>query len=69
MFKKMKDVFPDIDTSGSFMMFDLDNKQEVIELFTNILTKLNVNGQLFVREDYRELCEIALVMIGGELPT
>ena len=68
MFKRMKDLFPNIDTSGSFMTFDLDNKQELIELFTNILTKFNVNGQLFVREDYRELCEIALVMIGGELP-
>ena len=68
MFKRMKDLFPNIDTSDSIMTFDLDNKQELIELFTNILTKLNVNGQLFVREDYRELCEISLVMIGGELP-
>ena len=68
MFKRMKDLFPHIDTSGDFMMFDVDNKLELIELFTNILTKENVNGGLFVREDYRELCELALMMVGGELP-
>ena len=68
IFKRMKDVFPNIDTQGSFMVFDVDNKEELIELFTNILTKLNANGELFVREDYRELCEISLVMCGGSLP-
>ena len=68
MFKKMKDLWPDIDTQGTFMMFDLDNKAELVQLFTNILTKYNANGELFVREDYRELCELALVLIGGELP-
>ena len=50
------------------MMFDLHNKAEPVQLFTNILTKYNANGELFVREDYRELCELALVLIGGELP-
>ena len=69
MFKRMKEVFPKIDTSGPFLIFDdLANKEELIELFTNILTKKNVNEELFVRQDYRELCEIALVMVGGELP-
>ena len=68
MFKRMKEVFSSLDTSGSFMMFDVDNKDELIELYTNILTKENVNGELFVRQDYRELAEIALVMVGGELP-
>ena len=68
MFKRMKEIFPLIDTAGPYLMFDIDNKQELIELFTNILTKQNVNGELFVRKDYRELCEIALVMVGGELP-
>ena len=32
MFKRFKDVFPNIDTSGSYMTFDLDNKDELIEL-------------------------------------
>ena len=68
MFKRMKDLFPNIDTSGEFMMFDVDNKLELIELFTNILNQENADGGLFVREDYRELCEIALMMVGGELP-
>ena len=68
MFKRMKECFPSIDTSGDFLSFDVDNKDELIELFSNVLTKLNVNGELFVREDYREVCEISLVMVGGELP-
>ena len=68
MFKRMKEVFPHINTSGPFKKFDVDNKDELCELFTNILTKKNVNGNFFVRKDYRELCEISLVMVGGELP-
>ena len=68
MFKKMKEVWGNINTSGSFLMFDIDDKEDLIELFTNILTKKNVNGELFVRKDYRELCEISLVMLGGKLP-
>ena len=61
MFKKMKDLWPDIDTHGTFMVFDLDNKAKLVQLFTNFLTKYNANGELFVREDYRELCELARV--------
>ena len=61
MFKKMKDLWPDIDTQGTFMVFDLDNKAKLVQLFTNFLTKYNANGELFVREDYRELCELARV--------
>ena len=68
IFKKMKDVYPNIDTSGPFQKFDVNNKEELIELFTNILTKKNVNGEMFVRKDYRELCEISIVMLGGSLP-
>ena len=69
MFKRMKEVFPHINTSGPFQTFDdVDNKEELIELFTNILTKRNGDGELFVRKDYRELCKLALVMLGGELP-
>ena len=68
MFKRFKDVFPNIDTSGSYMTFDLDNKDELIELFTRILTQENDDGGLFVREDYRELCSLALMLVGGELP-
>ena len=68
MFKQMKDIFGNIDTQGDFQVFDVENKEELIDLFTNILTKYNVNGELFIREDYRELCEISLVMLGGDLP-
>ena len=48
--------------------FDVDNKEELIELFTNILTKKNINGDFFVRKDYRKLCKLSLSMVGGELP-
>ena len=68
MFKKFKEIFPHINTSGPFQKFDVDNKDELIELFTNILTKKDFNGNFFVRKDYRQLCVISLVMVGGELP-
>ena len=69
MFKRMKEVFPHINTSGPFQTFDdVENKEELIELFTNILTKRNGDGELFIRKDYRELCMLALVMLGGDLP-
>ena len=54
MFKKMKDIFKNINTGGAFQVFDVKNKDELIELFSNILTKYNINGELFVREDYCE---------------
>ena len=70
MFKRFKEIFPLIDTTGSFETFQLesDQKEELIKTYTEILTKQGDDGKLFVRQDYRELCQIALVMVGGLLP-
>ena len=46
-----------------FQKYNVDNKDELCELFTNILTKKNGDGNFFVRKDYLEL-----VMVVGELP-
>ena len=70
MFKKFQEIFPQLDTSGTFLTFDLEAEQakELIKLYIDILTKEGEDGEMFVREDYRELAEISLVMVGGQLP-
>ena len=70
MFKRMQDIWSLIDTNGPFLTFELENKQreELIFTYTEILTKHGVDGELFVRGDYRDLCRMALMMIGGKLP-
>ena len=39
-----------------------------MELLSNLLVKENKKKDLFIRGDYRELAEISLVLLGGELP-
>ena len=70
LFKKMKDLWPSLDTSGPFLTFTLETeqKEDLIQTYTDILTKEGEDGKVLVREDYRELAQIALVMIGGTLP-
>jgi hypothetical protein len=70
LFRKFKDLWPSLDTSRPFLTFKLETEQqeELIQTFTEILDKKGEDGNLFVREDYRELTQIALVMIGGHLP-
>ena len=70
MFKRMKDIWKDIDTTGPFQTFELETEQreELIMTYIEILEKHGVDGELFVRGDYRDLCRMALVMVGGQLP-
>ena len=70
MFKRFKEVYPLIDTTGTFLTFELESeqKEDLIRTYTDILTKQGHDGGLFVRQDYRDLCQIALVMVGGVLP-
>ena len=70
LFCKFKDLWPSLDTSRPFLTFKLETEQqeELIQTFTEILDKKGEDGNLFVREDYRELTKIALVMISGNLP-
>ena len=70
MFKRLKEIWNDIDTTGPIITFELETEQreELILTYTDILTKHGVDGELFVRGDYRDLCKMALMMIGGKLP-
>ena len=70
MFKRLKEIWNDIDKTGPFLTFDLDTEQreELIKTYTEILTKEDVDGQIFVRGDYRDLCRMSLMMVGGQLP-
>ena len=70
MFKRLKEIWNDIDTTGPIITFELETEQrkELIMTYTKILTKNGVDGKLFVRGDYRDLCKMALVMVGGQLP-
>ena len=70
IFVRMKNLFPSLDTSGPFLTFTLEAEQqaELIQTYTEILTKQGEDNKLLAREDYRELAEISLVMVGGQLP-
>ena len=64
------DPSPDILMFKRFLTFDLGTEQrdKLIMTYTEILTKEDVDGQIFVRGDYRDLCKMSLVMVGGQLP-
>ena len=70
IFVRMKNLFPSLDTTGPFLTFTLEAEQqaELIQTYTDILTKQGEDNKLLAREDYRELAEISLVMVGGQLP-
>ena len=70
IFVRMKNLFPSLDTTGPFLTFTLEAEQqaELIQTYTEILTKQGEDNKLLAREDYRELAEISLVMVGGQLP-
>ena len=70
MFKRMKEIWKDIDTTGPLQTFEFETEQrdELIVTYTEILEKHGVDGELFVRGDYRDLCRMALMMVGGKLP-
>jgi len=70
MFKRLKEILNDIDKSGPSITFDLETEQreELINTYTEILTKQDVDGQIFVHDHYRDLCKMSLVMVGGQLP-
>ena len=70
MFKRLKEILNDIDKSGPSITFDLatEQREELINTYTEILTKQDVDGQIFVHDHYRDLCKMSLVMVGGQLP-
>ena len=69
MFKKMSSSLTSTPPAPfRILMLIVDNKEELCQLFTNNLTKKNVNRDFFLRMDCNKLCEVSVVMVGGKLP-
>ena len=66
----MNEICNLIDKTGPFLTFDLETNQreELMKTYTEFLTKEDVDGQIFVLGDYRDLCIMSLMMVGGQLP-
>lgn len=68
MFKRFRDNFRYVDTSGPIAILDVDNKDELVSFYTDMLLKQKKDGSIFHRDDYREAAKLALILIGCELP-
>ena len=54
MFKRFRDNFRYVDTSGPIAILDVDNKDELVSFYTDMLLKQKKDGSIFHRDDYRE---------------
>ena len=68
MFKRFRDNFRHVNTSGPVATLEVDNKDELISFYTDMLIKEKKDGSIFYRDDYRESAKLALILLGGELP-
>ena len=60
-----------MDTSGEFKTIELPDpemKEELIKWYQDLLVKENQDKELLLRGDYRQVVELAIVLLGGELP-
>ena len=55
-----------VDENVAFL--EVDNKDELISFYSDMLLKEKKDGFIFYRDDYREAAKLALVLIGGQLP-
>ena len=65
MFVKLKEHWPEVDTSLEVRTINIpsEKREELLNLFTSLLEKGD-----FIRGDYQELAEISTIMLGGKLP-
>ena len=68
MFKRFRDNFRYVDTSGPVAILEVNNKDELVSFYTDMLLKQKKDSSIFHRDDYREAAKLALILIGGELP-
>ena len=71
MFKNFREVWAEVDTSGEFKTIELPDpemKEELIKWYQDLLVKENQDKELLLRGDYRQVVELAIVLLGGELP-
>ena len=71
MFKKFSDNWNDIDKEAPIKHLEISDealKEELISFYTDLLVKERNTKELFIRGDYKEICELALMLIAGSLP-
>ena len=74
-FVEFKHIWPELDTSSDTLTKKLNSvsrhltelREEAIEFYQHILTDKDANNSL-PRDDYRELAETSLIILGGDLP-
>ncbi len=49
-------------------ILEVDNKDELISFYTDMLCREKKDGSIFYRDDYCEAAKLALILIGGQLP-
>ena len=69
LFVKLREAWPLLDKDAETNGVDLpeDEKNKLILFFKELLEKENYREELFFRNDYRELVEVCLHMLGAEL--
>ena len=48
---------------------DLDGRDEALKFCRELLKKKNKRNEAFIRDDYRELCELCMIMLGETPPS
>ena len=69
-FEDIKNRWDEIDKDKPTMKLsgDLFNKDEAVQFYREILSKKNKRNELILRDDYRELVEVSLSVLGGVSP-
>ena len=70
-FVSIKEGWADLDTGSETVITTLDTdtpgKEEAIAFLKNLLTRKNKRNEMLVRDDYRELAECTLILLGETL--
>ena len=72
-FVMIKEDWPSLDTSSeaSFMTLpsDVHGKEQALDFYRKLLMKRNKRDEMMVRDDYRELAECAMMLLGETPPS
>ena len=71
LFKNFRDNWSGVDTSAEYKTIVLPDPQmqeELIKWYKDLLVKESQHQELLLRGDYRQVVELAVIILGGELP-
>ena len=71
LFKSFRDNWSGVDTSAEYktiVLPDPELQQELIKWYQDLLVKESQHQELLLRGDYRQVVELAVILLGGELP-